>query len=132
MASEEGRQKKKRPGWVKAIDVALRTCHIGVASVLFGGIVWKVPFQRMLHLWHPLAVATGFALVASGVLQSRHWPYQVRGAVAFAHVGLLGIVHFRQDLLVPVVAAVLVLGVMGSNMPGHIRHWSLLHGERVD
>ena len=26
----------------------------------------------------------------------------------------------------------LVCGVIGSNMPGRLRHWSVLHGERID
>jgi hypothetical protein len=132
MNDENEKAKKRKPGWVKALDVFLRTCHIGVASVLFGGIVWRVPFERMLHLWHPMAVGTGFALAVSGVLQSRHWPYQVRGVMAAVHAGLLAVVHFRRELMVPVVTVVLILGVVGSNMPGYLRRWSLLHGARVD
>ncbi len=132
MPKENDKTKKRRPGWVKAVDVFLRTCHIGVASVLFGGVVWGVPFERLLPLWHPLAVGSGCALIVSGVSQSRHWPYQVRGVTALVHMGLLGLVHIRKDLMVPVVAVVMVLGVVGSNMPGYLRHWSFLHGERVD
>ena len=124
-------EKKRRPGWVKGVDVTLRTGHIGVTGVLFGGAILAVPFDR-LFLWHHLAIATGAALAVSGICQSRHWPYQVRGVMAFGHVGLMGLIHLRPDLMTPVLTAVLVLGVVGSNMPGHIRHWSLVHGERVD
>ncbi len=128
----DGKKEKKRlPGWVKAIDLFLRSSHIGVTAVLFGGAVWAVPFEQ-LYPWHHLAIATGAALVVSGVCQCRHWPYQVRGLMAGAHVGLLGLVHFRPELMVPVLTAVLVIGVLGSNMPGYIRHWSLVHGRRID
>ncbi len=30
--------RKKRSGWNKVIDMILRSCHIGTASVLFGGL----------------------------------------------------------------------------------------------
>ncbi len=124
-------EKKRRAGWVEGVDVALRTGHVGVTGVLFGGVVWEVPFGRLLP-WHHLAIATGSALVVAGVCPCRHWPYPVRGLLATLHVALLGVVHVRPDLMVPVVATVLVLGVVGSNMPGHIRHWSVVHGRRVD
>ena len=125
------KEKKRLPGWVKAVDLFLRSCHIGVTGVLFGGVVWAVPFPQLLP-WHHLAIATGSCLIVSGVCQCRHWPYQVRGVVALVHVGMLGLVHFRPDLKLPVLTIVLVSGVVGSNMPGYIRHWSLVHGRRVD
>jgi hypothetical protein len=128
----EGKKDKKRlPGWVKAVDLILRSWHIGVTAILFGGVIWKVPLSHLI-LWHHLAIASGGALMVSGVYQSRHWPYQVRSIMATAHVGLLGLVHARPDLMVPVLTTVLVFGVFGSNMPGYIRNWSLVHGQRVD
>ncbi len=132
MGGDDGKKEKKRlPGWVKAIDLGLRGGHIGVTAVLFGGVVWGVPFTRLFP-WHHLAIATGSALIVSGVCQCRHWPYQVRGLMAWLHVGRLGLVHFRPDLMVPVLTVVLAVGVLGSNMPGYIRHWSIVHLRRVD
>lgn len=127
----EAPRKKKRSKLSKAIDLVLRYWHVGTTSVLFGGMVLGIPFIR-LGVWHTLAIATGGALVISGILQSRHWPYQVRGVLAFMHVGLLALVHFQHDLLLPVLTAVLLFGFFGSNLPGNLRHWSLLHRERVD
>lgn len=128
---ERKKEKKRLPGWVKGVDLSLRSCHIGVTAVLFGGVVWGVSFTQLLP-WHHLAIATGSALVVAGVCQCRHWPYQVRGVMATGHVGLLGVVHFWPELMAPILTAVLVLGVVGSNMPGYIRHWSIIHGRRVD
>jgi hypothetical protein len=128
---ENGTDKKKRPGWVKPVELILRSCHIGVTSVLFGGVVFAVPFMQ-LYVWHNLAIATGCALIVSGVCQSRHWIYQGRGITAILHVGLLGLIHLRPEFIVPVLSTVLVLGVIGSNMPGYIRHYSLVHGQRID
>ena len=123
--------KKKRPIWLRAVDTLLRTCHIGVTSVLFGGAVCDVPFNQLM-LWHNLAIATGCALIISEVYHCGHWIYQGRGVMALIHVGLLGIIHFRQDLIVPVLTAVLAFGVIGSHMPKILRYWSFIHGRVVD
>jgi hypothetical protein len=128
---KSGKDKKRRSGVSKALDLVLRTGHIGAASVLFGGLVLAVPFPA-LAVWHTLAIASGGFLIIAGFSQTRHWGYQVRGLMALVHVGLLGLLHYRHDLVVPVLAAVLAFGVFGSNMPGHLRHWSVLHGQRMD
>ena len=129
--NEKKADKKRRSGWSKGVDLLLRLGHIGVASVLFGGVVWGVPFDR-LWPWHQLVIASGGTLIIAEFSQSRHWPYQLRGVMAALHIGLLSLVHLRPELLRPVLIAVLAYGVVGSNMPGYLRHWSLLHGRRVD
>ena len=125
------KEKKRRSGASKALDLLLRCSHIGAASVLFGGLVLSVPCTR-LSLWHTLAIASGAALIVAGICQSRHWPYQGRGLMALVHIGMLGLLHYRHDLMLPVLATVLVFGVIGSNMPGYLRHWSVVHGQRMD
>ncbi len=129
--NENGKEKKRRPGWVQALDLVLRTWHIGVTSVLFGGVVFAEPFVR-LFTWHYLAIGSGGALIISRICQSRHWPYQVRGLVALTHVGLLGIVHIHPEYSIPVLTAVLILGVLAANLPGYIKQWSIIHRCRVD
>jgi len=113
------------------LDLVLRSCHVGAASVLFGGLVLAVPFSRV-DRWHTLTIATGGALLLAEACRSRHWIYQVRGLTAILHVGLLALVHYRPDLLVPALTAVLFTGVLGSNLPGSLRHWSVVHGQRMD
>lgn len=121
----------RRKDWPKYLDLTLRVCHVATSSVLFGGIVWAVPFAR-LATWHHLTIATGAALVITGICRSRHWPYQGRGVAAWLHAGLIGLAHVRPETMVPLLATVLALGVIGSHLPGNIRHWSLLHGRRID
>ncbi len=128
---ENRNEKKRRPGWVQALDLLLRTWHIGVTSILFGGFVCAASFVR-LFTWHNMAIASGGALIVSRVFQSRHWPYQVRGIMALTHVGLLWIVHIRPEYSVPVLTAVLVLGVFAANLPGYIKQWSVLHRRRIE
>jgi hypothetical protein len=118
--------KNKRTGWSKVVDLILRSCHIGISSVLFGGLVWEIPFARLAP-WHSAVIATGSALIVFNIYKSRHWPYQGRGLMAALHLGLIGFVHIRPDLVLPVIATALAVGVSGSHMPAFIRHWSLLH-----
>lgn len=125
------KEQKKRSGASKALDLVLRSFHVGAASVLFGGLILAVPFSR-LSVWHALTIGTGGALIIAEACRSRHWIYQVRGLMAILHVGLLGLVHYRPDLLVPALTAVLACGVVGSNLPGSLRHWSVVHGQRID
>ena len=128
---DKGTEKKKRSGWIKGLDLLLRTWHIGVTGVLFGGAVFEVSFSQ-LFLWHHLVIASGSALIVSKMYQSRHWLYQVRGIMALLHVGLLAIVHFHPESPVPVLTMVLVLGVFAGNLPGYIKQWSILHHCRIE
>lgn len=118
---------KRRSGWSKALDLFLRSCHIGTSSVLLGGVVWDIPFTR-LSTWHYLTISTGCALIIFNICKSRHWPYQGSGLMAALHVGLFWFVHARPELMAPVLATALTVGVVGSHMPGSLRHWSLVHG----
>ncbi len=129
--NESGKEKKRRPGWVQALDLILRTWHIGVTSVLFGGVVCAVSFAQ-LFTWHHLAIVSGAALIISRLCQSRHWLYQVRGVIALTHVGLLGIVHIFPEYSMSILTTVLILGVFAANLPGHIKKWSLLHWCQVE
>lgn len=124
-------RKKRRPGWVRAIEILLRTAHIGTTGVLFGGAIFAVLFTHMIS-WHQVAIVTGIGLALLGISQSSHWPYQVRGVMALTHVGLLGLVHLYPEYRAQIFATVLVIGSVGSHMPGNIRHWSPVQGCRTD
>jgi hypothetical protein len=124
-------KKKRRSGWFRAAEILLRTAHIGTTGVLFGGAIFAVPFARMFS-WHQVAIATGGGLALMGISQSRHWPYQVRGVMALTHVGLLGLIHLHPEYRAEILATVLIIGSVGSHMPSDIRHWSLVHGCRID
>ena len=125
-----GRQ-NVRPAWMRWMDVILRTAHVMVISVLFGGAVFKIPSSGLVH-WQYLAAFTGAALILSEVLHSRHWPYQGRGVMVYLHVGIFGLVCIRPGLALAGLAAVIVLGMVGSHMPKRFRHWSFLHRQVKD
>jgi hypothetical protein len=123
--------RKKRSSWFKIVDLILRSCHIGISSVLFGGFVWEIPFARLAN-WHHLVIATGSALIIFNIFKCRHWPYQGRGLMTGLHLGLIWFVHVRPDMLLPVIATALAVGVTGSHMPAFLRHWSLVHRRVLD
>lgn len=130
--SYEGRtNNEKRPVWPKVVDLLLRSCHIGTSSVLFGGIVWAVPYLR-LSAWHHLAIATGIFLIILNIWRSRHWPYQGRGVMAWLHIGLVWLVHVWPAHALSMLVTALAFGVVGSHMPGALRHWSFVHRRRID
>lgn len=122
---------KKRSGWAKLLDLILRSCHIGTASVLFGGLFWSVPYPRLAS-WHHLTIATGCALIIFNIFRCRHWPYQGRGLMAALHISLVWLVHLRPEMMVSMLATALAVGVVGSHMPAFLRHWSLVHRRILD
>jgi hypothetical protein len=119
-------KKQKRPAWSRHLDVVLRTAHVAVTSVMFGGAIFAVPVHQLVS-WYYLTIATGIGLIASEVYHSYHWPYQGRGAMVLIHVGVLGLMHLRPDLATPVLAVALVFGMVGSHMPKRFRYWSFVH-----
>jgi hypothetical protein len=124
-------EKKKRPAWTRLLDIVLRTAHVAGTSVLFGGAICGVPLSRLFS-WHLLAISTGCALIASEVYHNRHWLYQGRGVMVLVHAGLLGLIRIQPDLLMPILTAVLILGMVGSHMPKKFRYWSFIHRQVMD
>jgi hypothetical protein len=123
--------KNHRPAWMRVADNILRTAHIAVAGILFGGSVFEVPYHD-LGIWHHLTIATGTGLLALELRHSLNWPHQGRGMMGILHIGIPGIIHLRPDLTVPLLWATTVLGSVGSHMPRKFRHWSILYRKVVD
>ena len=113
----------KRPLWTRFLDIALRTAHVLVISVLFGGAVFRIPLDQLVP-FQRLAVITGLALIVSEIFHRPHWPTQIRGVMVFIHAGLLGLVILRPDLSVIWLLTALIVGMAGSHLPKRIRHWS--------
>jgi hypothetical protein len=111
-------------------SIVVRTCHIGVGAVFFGGCVLHVPFAQ-LALWHHLAIVTGGGLLLLELLHDMHWPFQGKGLLCLLHVFLGVMIHLKPDLTVPLLWAILISGCIGSHMSRHFRHWSILHGWEV-
>jgi hypothetical protein len=114
---------KKRPVWMRFLDIALRTAHVLAISVLFGGAVFRIPVDQLVP-WQHLAMATGAMLIVSEIIHHTHWLTQIRGVMVLIHAGLLGLAILRPDLAVIFLSSSLVFGLVGSHLPKKIRYWS--------
>jgi hypothetical protein len=123
-------EKNRRPEWMRWVDIALRTGHIGVAALLFGGFYYDIPFARV-HTWHHLTIATGIGLLVLEFVQDHNWPHRGKGLLGIIHVSLAGFIHIRPDLAVPLLWAIVITGCIGSHMQRKFRHWSILYGKEI-
>ncbi len=112
-----------RPWW-RTCDIALRTAHIGVSGVLFGGHVFGIT-PRPLLPWLYWTVATGALLAVLEAYPSWHWIIEGRGVLVIAKVLLTCSVVWFWDQRAAILAAVIVIGCIGSHMPRRLRYYSL-------
>ncbi len=116
--------------------MALRTAHIGVTSVLFGGHVFKESKENLL-LWLYLTIATGGILAAIEAYPRLRWFYQGRGAAVMGKLLLLCLILIpwvwdHRVVRVGILVAVIVIASVGSHMPARYRYYSFVHGRVLD
>lgn len=117
-------------GGARAISIALRTAHLFAMAVFVGGLFAATP-DPSVRTWRLLTIATGAALLLSEATHGRHWIYQGRGVATLAHVGVLALLAVGgMDRSAS--TAALVIGAIGSHMPGSLRKWSFRHRRVVD
>ncbi len=115
----------------RGIGIALRSAHIGAMSLFIGGQYFS-PGDPAVRPWRMLATLTGAALLASEAVRSRHWFYQGRGLITLAHIGTLALVFASPGLARPAIVLSLIIGSVGSHLPGSVRKWSFRHGRVVE
>jgi len=115
----------------RALNIALRTAHIGVTGVLCGGHVFGVP-PGQLYVWLFWVILTGGLLAAVEAFPHVYWLVQGRGLCVLAKLCLLCLIPWLWNYRVAVLAAVIVLASVGSHMPARFRYYSVLHGRMLD
>ncbi len=110
-------------GPARALNIGLRTAHLGAMALLTGGVAVGAPAQPLSSATF-FTVATGAALLLSEMSHGRGWLAEARGMVALAHVGLAGAL-FAAGQPRAGAATALVVGAVGSHMPKALRKWSL-------
>jgi hypothetical protein len=111
---------------MRALNIALRTAHIGAMGVLLGGHAFDVTPERLkVSLW--LTIGTGLALALVEAGPRLLWFHQARGVLTMAKVALICAVPLAWDYRLPILLAVIVIGSVGSHMPGRYRHYSVLY-----
>jgi hypothetical protein len=116
--------------YARALNIGLRTAHIGVTGILLGGHFYGAPAEVLWPvLW--LAIATGVVLAGIEAYPGTLWLHQGRGLMVFAKIALLCTIPFAWDYRVPILLAVVVIASIGSHMPARFRCYSILRGEMV-
>jgi hypothetical protein len=117
--------------WRRALNIAWRTVHIGVASVLVGGHVFDVAPDR-LHLWLYLTIASGAVLIVLEAHPRWRWLHEGRGVLTILKLLLLSLVPWLWAYRGWLLAVVIVLASVGSHMPARLRYLSLWSGRMPD
>ena len=135
-ASEHGAQ----PGWkrllfpepprplphARTISITFRTIHIAAIGILLGGHVFAIPGPRLLP-WLYLSIASGAGLIGVELYSSCKWFYQGKGVLVLVKLLLTALVAVFWEQRVWLLLAVLVIGSVGSHMPGRLRYYSFIH-----
>ena len=110
----------------RAISIGFRTAHIAAIGILLGGHVFAMPASRLL-LWLVLSIISGAGLMGVELYSSCKWLYQGKGVMVLIKLLLTASVAVFWEQRVWLLLAVLVIGSVGSHMPGRFRYYSLLH-----
>jgi hypothetical protein len=132
-AMQENQAMKPARRWLlsRALNILLRTSHIGVAGVLFGGHVFAIQPEQ-LRIWVYMAILTGAVLTFMEAYPSWRYVCEARGAMVLLKLLLLCSIPWLWQIRVPILAAVVVIGSVGSHMPRRHRHYVILGRRTVD
>jgi hypothetical protein len=115
----------------RALNIALRTMHVGAMAMVVGGSATDAAEPRVrASLW--LAVGTGLALSAIESDLRLTWLHELRGLLNVAKVALLCTVAFVPGQRLLILLAVLAIGSVASHMPRRFRHYSVLYRRVID
>jgi hypothetical protein len=109
----------------RSLAIAARTAHLLAMAGYVGTLLQGRREGR--DQWRLATTITGAALLATEASHTRHWPYQGRGLLSIAHIGVLLLGHVSNRAGTPVAIAALVIGAVASHLPRSIRKWSLVH-----
>lgn len=112
--------------YARAMSIALRTVHIAAVGILLGGHVFEVTAVRLLP-WLSLSIISGAGLIGIELYSSCKWLYQGKGVLVLLKLLLIAAVAVFWEQRLWLLLAALVLGSVGSHMPGRLRYYSILH-----
>jgi hypothetical protein len=107
------------------MSIALRTLHIAAVGILLGGHAFEVTAVRLLP-WLYLSIISGAGLIGLELYSSCKWLYQGKGVLVMLKLLLAAVAVFWEQRFWLLLAA-LVVGSVGSHMPGRFRYYSIIH-----
>jgi hypothetical protein len=108
------------------MSIALRTVHIAAVGILLGGHTFDVTAGRLLP-WLSLSIVSGAGLIGLELYSSCKWLYQGKGVLVLLKLLLIAAVAVCWEQRLWLLLAALVVGSVGSHMPGRFRYYSLIH-----
>ena len=112
--------------YARAISITLRTVHIAAVGILLGGHAFEVPALRLLP-WLYVSITSGAGLIGLELYSSCKWLYQGKGVLVLLKLLLITAVTVFWAQRLWLLLAALVLGSVGSHMPGRFRYYSFIH-----
>ena len=110
---------------MRALRIALRTAHIGAASLLLGAVHFA-PDSAALTPWVMALLLTGATLLATEL--TRHgldWLRFAQGWAVLVKLSLVVLGAVYPEALHGCLWGALILGSVLSHAPGRVRHWAL-------
>lgn len=109
--------------YARGCNIALRTAHLGVTGVLFGGHVFGNGIEQ-LRPWSYVAILTGVMLMILEAFPDWRYCLEGRGLMVSAKILLVCLIPWFWDARVPILVLVIILGSVGSHMPRRYRHYA--------
>ena len=116
----------RKLAYARAWNISVRTAHIAVTGILFGGHVFQIPADQ-LRVWLYATILTGAALIFLEGFSHGKWLYEGRGVAVMFKLLLLCLVPLFWGQRVFLLALVVVIASVGSHMPARIRYYSIIH-----
>ncbi|WP_028772111.1 hypothetical protein [Shewanella waksmanii] len=118
--------------WAQRLGkTSLRAIHILGVTGAGGGILLQVPQSEWIFYWCA-AMTTGSLLMLWEIIRDWRWLIQLKGVLTLFKLVLLTLfipfAEYKPEILV----AVLLLSVIVSHGPAGLRHFSVIHGRRID
>ena len=108
----------------RGVRIALRTAHLLSFSVLFGGHWFGLPRVELMP-WLYWAIFSGAGLIALELWAGFDWALQLAGCLVLLKLVILALVPVFWEWRVALLAAVMVIGSVGSHMPASLRHFPI-------
>jgi hypothetical protein len=115
---------------IRTLRIGFRTLHIGAMGLLLGGLAFDISPERLeVSFWVTVGSGVALVLVESGARWL--WFHQLSGVMTLTKVALFVAVPLAWDFRLPILLAVVVIGSVGSHMPGRYRHFSVIYGQVI-
>ncbi len=119
--------KRKKIPYARVWNIAFRTLHLVFISILVGGHAFGGTADQLRPLLYCVIITGGGMLVADAY-PSLDFLHQGWGLFLLFKLALLCLVPFMWSYRLPILIVVVIIGSVGSHMPGKFRHYSIIYG----